>query len=171
MDSSSRIEKKNIEDDDNYFDKTVLNLYTYEYEKSNYKEIKNYLRNNLLKVKLIALKEKALNRHSSNRLFEAYDYLNNLCKEDLKNYKNLVNYCKNTNVFEDEIYMVYGDYCDNYHRLVVDFIDDVYDRVCNKAIVLSIMETEDKENDLKNSNKYLIPFVKQKGSKIKVKSK
>lgn len=171
MDSSSGLEKKNIEDDDNYFDKTDFSLFTYEYEKSNYKEIKSYLRSNLLKVKLIALKEKALNRHCYNRLYEAYDYLNNLCREDLKNYHNLVKYCKNTNVFEDEIYVAYGDYCDNYHRLVIDFIDDVYDRISNNVIVLSIMDTEEKTNDLKMSNKYLLPFVKQKGSKIMVKSK
>lgn len=170
MDSSSVVEKKNLEVDDN-FDKADIQLFTYEYEKSNYKEIKEYLGLNLLKLRLLAFKEKSLNRHGYNRLYEAFDCLKKISKEDLNNYKNLVNYCKNTNVFEDEIYTAYGEYCDNYHNLVTDFISDIKNRICNNVVLLSILDIEDKENDLKMSNKYLLPFVKQKGSKIKVKSR
>ena len=133
------------------------------YELKKLSEAKKKFKNDLLKLKFMALKDDLSNKKGVCNLNYIIDYYNNLMSENIKNYNNLVEYTRicseDYNQLNEERYLNYANYCDSFYNMINKLVDQIKNRPSNSFLIVLALDTEEAEKSIKCSNQEVFSEV------------
>ena len=131
-----------------------------------YSNVRKDTKKDALKLKGILLLDKIKATSKNDHLSYTTNYALKLMDRNVKNYKTLAIYsrvCYENPTNEDaKDYLSFMKYCSSYEDMTNHLINSIYNRPCNSALIVSLMDTEEVEEKIGSDNEETINRVYSK---------